>query len=720
MCRACYHKGGIISTCCAAIILFNIPHWRCLKQKASPSACTSHNLDIFNIHLIKMPDHEPLIKHASSAHAPRSCTTMVLGLFFNRSQQLQYGNIKPAENYLEPPTASAEDGKGLAYQTLSRIEDLSDDMIRGCDERGPRLSQHTSSPPFALSSNSSEPIDQRKSSSIIMGEQQNHHYELEEEGSKIPIIVKQPDTRPITQEQLVAEVKGIYEGLVLVETKCIEVDNTQLAQADQLLNDEQWRDLIALHRTLLHEHHDFLLASQHPSASSALKKLPLKYAMPARLWRHGIHSFLELLRDRLPASLEHMISFTHLAYSLLVLLYETLPVCKKTWIECLGDVSRYRMSIEKGQNRGIWKGISRYWYSKVSDKTPNTGRLYHHLAILAEPAIPQLFYFTKSLCVAEPFESTRSSIYTLLDPSLHSIHSGLPPIDFAFVKAHGILFSMSNPDTYGVRLESRDEMMLEYKDTKCELLKLLDAHITHTTLGWMEPGALIAIVNSNALLEYGNVKSITGERGNVIMSVLTPQVETEVEWAAKEAGQEAGPRPSHTFNMASILVRDCDLLLFNRRSDANVLPYVNVRLSFMCFWARTDAIRYLEHGLPWAALAEMLTLLASGMHKFERIESFEFPLSHGPLCEDWNLRGLLWTDALFPSEWFSNHSVDEGGRSIELPSMAADRRERVLWLGWNLAAYRRWIVYHRGMKQFRATPDFADHNAGITMVEKCC
>jgi hypothetical protein len=36
-------------------------------------------------------------------------------------------------------------------------------------------------------------------------------------------IILQPETRPISQEQLVAEVKGIYAGLVMVEAKCIEV-----------------------------------------------------------------------------------------------------------------------------------------------------------------------------------------------------------------------------------------------------------------------------------------------------------------------------------------------------------------------------------------------------------------------------------------------------------------------------------------------------------------
>ena len=36
-------------------------------------------------------------------------------------------------------------------------------------------------------------------------------------------MLLQPETRPITQEQLVNEVKGIYAGLVMVEKKCVEV-----------------------------------------------------------------------------------------------------------------------------------------------------------------------------------------------------------------------------------------------------------------------------------------------------------------------------------------------------------------------------------------------------------------------------------------------------------------------------------------------------------------
>ena len=116
-------------------------------------------------------------------------------------------------------------------------------------------------------------------------------------------MLLQPETRPITHEQLVDEVKGIYAGLVMVEKKCVEVCTLQTTEAAKPLKDEQWRALTALHRTLLHEHHDFFLASQHPTASPALRKLATKYAMPARSVIIFI-SFLTVLALLLVAALK--------------------------------------------------------------------------------------------------------------------------------------------------------------------------------------------------------------------------------------------------------------------------------------------------------------------------------------------------------------------------------------------------------------------------------
>ena len=290
-------------------------------------------------------------------------------------------------------------------------------------------------------------------------------------------MMSQFKMEPITATQLVAEVKGIYHGLVLIESKAAEVDNAQSAFQQVKLSRDQWQALINLHRTLLYEHHDFFLASQHPASTVAMQKLSIKYAMPARMWRHGIHSFLELLRHRLPDSHEFMLTFIYCAYGMMTLLYETIPAHEDTWIECLGDLSRYRMAIEEADVsvREIWTNVSRGWYQLASDKMPYVGRLYHHMAILARPyALQQLFYYVKSLCVALPFVGARDSVLSLFDPLIEGTRVRYEAVDAAFVRIHGILFTGRGQ----VKLQ---ESLSEYLDN-------LDTHIARTNKKWLENG----------------------------------------------------------------------------------------------------------------------------------------------------------------------------------------------------------------------------------------
>lgn len=63
-----------------------------------------------------------------------------------------------------------------------------------------------------------------------------------------PELLLQPETRPISHEQLVVEVEGIYAGLVMVEAKCIDIDKRQSAAAQEKdlskkfeLKDDQWQ-----------------------------------------------------------------------------------------------------------------------------------------------------------------------------------------------------------------------------------------------------------------------------------------------------------------------------------------------------------------------------------------------------------------------------------------------------------------------------------------------
>ncbi|KXT07666.1 hypothetical protein AC578_10177 [Pseudocercospora eumusae] len=81
--------------------------------------------------------------------------------------------------------------------------------------------------------------------------------------------------------------------------------------------------------------------------------------MLARFWKHGIHAFLEVLRHRRPESQDYMLAFIYLAYQMIALLFETIPSLTNTWIECLGDLARYRMAIEKEEEVfATWRGVA--------------------------------------------------------------------------------------------------------------------------------------------------------------------------------------------------------------------------------------------------------------------------------------------------------------------------------------------------------------------------
>ena len=532
--------------------------------------------------------------------------------------------------------------------------------------------------------------------------------------ARYPNMYLQPDSRPISQEQLAAEVKSIYSGLTMVEAKCIHVDKAQAAairsaeRGESERADDHWTALFALHRTLLHEHHDFFLASQHPSASPALQRLAAKYSMPARMWKHGIHSFLELLRYRLPDSLDYMISFIYFAYQMMSLLYETVRAFEDTWIECLGDLGRYRMAIEE-EDAGVretWAGVARFWYSKAASRSPAVGRLSHHLAILARPhALRQLYLFCRSLTCIQPFLSARESIVTLFDPAtgstnLEASNSSTSRIDSLFIRLHSILFTKD-------KLEEFDGVLQTF-------LGLLDSHITTAGEKWREEGSHIAVSAIAALFDYGSPDSILRklmEHGNFRIRQQAKALEN-ADGANASPSASPGSEPSleglkapdslsrTQFLCAVDMFSKITKLVFCRTGDnkttvdRNVLPFANLALTFYHSLADIHSLNLpfdglyvtpLLHGIP----REEISVFGNNLFKAEdldskyEIASFIRPEKGdvGPIVEDHMVRGQSWAQWFFPADWFETEDdVDEEETLIERASTMPKRVTRVAWL----------------------------------------
>ena len=400
------------------------------------------------------------------------------------------------------------------------------------------------------------------------------------------------------------------------------------------------------------------------------------------------------------------------------------------------------------KDREVWTGVARFWYSKAADKSPTVGRLYHHLAILARPnALQQLYYYTRSLSCVQPFLSARESILTLFDLILcgtELVYHRSLPVDTAFIKAHGILFTGVSLDRFG--------------DVVDQFLSLLDNNIGRVTSKWKEQGIYIAVANFAALFGYASKDNLlrrvyTTEQSNIreippdavsqqdvkanptesgpgdrthsdpvgSENVLPPvPAESNSESSGSQAalskassGQsfrasgEVGAQDSRetskdvtAFANAKFLTFATLDLALQRIGDPNVLPHVHISLCFMNHIAHSEpAMKLVEKEFPWESLALMLNTLVTSYDNFRRVESRRFPEPEKgvgrPLPEDSNILGLEWAASYYPEGWFENALVDDEERTLELASMAADRRERILWLAYQLAQVSFYTLFHK-------------------------
>jgi Est1 DNA/RNA binding domain len=540
----------------------------------------------------------------------------------------------------------------------------------------------------------------------------------------------------------------------MVEKKCVEIDQQQ-SKTTNKLSDEQWQALIALHRTLLYEHHDFFLASQHPSSSAALRRLATKYAMPARMWRHGIHSFLELLRHRLPDSLDHMLAFVYLAYSMMALLMESVPSFVETWIECLGDLARYRMAIEEVdlRDREIWSGCAKMWYEKAADKSPNVGRIQHHLAVLARPNIvQQLFYYSKALVSVTPFQNARESVMLLFNPLLQdgeNISQKYIAVEAAFVTFHGVLFIHGVWKIYWVNVQI--------------YLSGLDAHIGRIGSKFRTQGPEIVSSLCAAAFDFGNPESYltqayqqdTEKRAaqeaaakdlepssGTAQDPMTKLQNTLYYWASLEGDpasdiltEPGGPQDvdldskipgsNEAASQAIRVLGQTTKIVTQRIGDKNIVPYMHVFLAFLWGSAHVAGVlQYVQAEMPWEGIITFLNTLGRSGVDESHVVGDEFPQQLSgtgrQLPEDFPMRGLSWARHYFPAAFFQGQVVDEDERTLDLPSHAAPRAERCLWLGVKIASVRnklfpiteipanslklgRWIAYNKETRKFALT-----------------
>lgn len=537
---------------------------------------------------------------------------------------------------------------------------------------------------------------------------------------RYPGLILQPESSPISKDQLAAEVKGIYAGLVMVEAKCINVDAAQANDPNSQLGPEQWQALIALHRTLLYEHHDFLMATQHPSATGALRGLASKYSMPARMWRHGIHAFLEILRHRRPESQDYMMAFIYLAYQMMALLFETVPTFLDTWIECLGDLARYRMAIEEEREaHATWGAVAGRWYRLAADRHPATGRLNHHLGILERPSLRKLFLYAKSLTCVIPFVNARDSLATLCGPIVQdeqTMQRSTQSVEARIVTLYALFFSAYDEDTIGETA----------KDTLIRLGSQPGSKIR-------DIGVELVVTGVAFVLELGSTSNAIWQLfANAINEVIQTSRPSTLATAGSPAPASVSQNQSSiatTFpnSLAYDFCYKTFNLLLRHRKDRQSLRDVLASVHTVLVWihgvytirsrSNKDLESYTFSSLIspdvfcWGELSDYLNKLSQAEPinartiEFARQGMFLTPERADearPLSEDFLIRGLIWTQFYYPSDWFSG-PIDDEGRAIETAGMHKARVERVQWLGLYLAFRIEHLKFDINTRSFSAS-----------------
>ncbi|KAJ4369344.1 hypothetical protein N0V86_009175 [Didymella sp. IMI 355093] len=367
-----------------------------------------------------------------------------------------------------------------------------------------------------------------------------------------------------------------------------------------------------------------------------------------------------------------MLAFIYMAYQMVALLYETVPTFEDTWIECLGDLGRYRMAIEDEdiRDRETWASVARSWYSKAADKNPS------------------VYYYGRSLNSVEPFPSARESVMTLFRPPIErEVSNGSPPlpVDSSFIEAHAHAFVRGSADRF---------------EASCQnYLSQLDNHIGRVTAKWKEQGVYTAVTNVSGWFDYGvnlnplrqlfRLRNEMRKDPDYVVQALDPGVPLEKQDPQKPRFTEQALLPKLkayetdlTFCRTAKLTCDSFALVLRRIGDKNVLPHVHIMLSFFCTFAAVDVISHFIDRAPWADVAGFLNTLIkteSQQHQGSDVyQSLKKPVFAAdgeeetqdelPLPEDYLIRGLIWVEEYLPANWFRKEYDEEERLGYQLSS----------------------------------------------------
>ena len=363
--------------------------------------------------------------------------------------------------------------------------------------------------------------------------------------------------------------------------------------------------------------------------------------------------------------------------------------------------------------RELWRNVSRRWYKKALARSPESGRICHHLALVApRHSLEQLFLYLRSLTCVAPYERMRKDIKTIFNPKKRS-----PLWEKTFIYTHTLL-SIGKVEDFDRKFNALVDVLA--------VKSMLDNYIVAATGKLSNVGALVAISNIAALFEYGapNARlSFAYRNAQMAKNAASRSESRNPEKNDSLANEEATGSDSNWMipldheDSSFIILRSSSLtstvlkVWLNRETDRDTHCLIHTYLVFI--WSLVTAQeawkpfeketvwRNIEKSLPWFLICQFLNTVALSTNWPPKIFSESFPESsekHSdmgmsfPLPEDFLLQGQIYSQWYFPSTWFTETTVGDGEDHLELRSTTQTRLERILWLGHRIASVCRTSV----------------------------
>lgn len=241
-------------------------------------------------------------------------------------------------------------------------------------------------------------------------------------------LLRQPETRPMSHNQLVDEVRGIYAGLLMADAQCIDVDKTHYGTSAGRMSsldvrfrseDNQWLPLEEHQKERCNSHNNCSPTLQHPLKTND-SNTPTCSSKFSQTWQPSILSSF--------GDLGVLLAFAILRFCEADGRRE-LQAFEDSWIECLEDSGRYRVAMDedKRRDREVWSDVARLWYTKAAESNSNLRRSpsHNHLNTLASRYRPAHWLLSLSETSAmAPFHSTEPDKTPIRDRPLIEAQPG--------------------------------------------------------------------------------------------------------------------------------------------------------------------------------------------------------------------------------------------------------------------------------------------------------